>query len=126
MFKRKANKDALRVFFSTDLHGSNQCWVKFVNAAAVYKAQVIIVGGDITGKRVVPIVPVNGHHVATMGSGEIRLESSEEIREFEKQAGNAGLYAFEATDSDVAELDGNPTRLRTTSCVSPRCGWKNG
>ena len=42
----------------TDLHGSDQCWVKFINAAAAYKANVLILGGDITGKRVVPIVPV--------------------------------------------------------------------
>jgi Icc-related predicted phosphoesterase len=97
-----------RVFFVTDVHGSDQCWVKFINAAAAYKAQVLILGGDITGKRVVPIVPFNGHYVATMGSGEIRLESADEIRDFEKQAANAGLYAFKATSDDVAELDADP------------------
>ncbi|MGA8334008.1 MAG: hypothetical protein WB761_04660, partial [Solirubrobacteraceae bacterium] len=48
------------------------------------------------------------HYVATMGSGEVRLESSDEIREFEKQAANAGLYAFQATSDDVTELETNP------------------
>jgi Icc-related predicted phosphoesterase len=108
MFRRKSGGQSVRMFFATDVHGSDQCWVKFINAAAAYKANVLIVGGDITGKRVVPIVPVNGHHVATMGSGEIRLESIAEIRDFEKQAANAGLYAFEATDDDVAELETDP------------------
>src|SRR5579871_3055941 len=109
MFGRKSKGDALRVFFVTDVHGSDQCFVKFVNAAAVYKAHVLILGGDITGKRVVPIVPArDGGHVATMGSGEVRLGSGDEIREFEKEAANAGLYAFTATPDDVAELDADP------------------
>ncbi len=108
MFRRKAGGQSVRMFFVTDVHGSDQCWVKFINAAAAYKANVLIVGGDITGKRVVPIIPVNGHHVATMGSGEVRLESVAEIRGFEKQAANAGLYAFRATSDDVIELDSDP------------------
>jgi Icc-related predicted phosphoesterase len=108
VFKRKSGGEALRVFFVTDVHGSHQCWVKFINTAAAYKAQVLILGGDVTGKRVVPIVPINGHYVATMGSGEVQLHSGDEIREFKKQAANAGLYAFEATSDDVAELETNP------------------
>jgi uncharacterized protein len=109
MFGRKSKGDALRVFFATDVHGSDQCFVKFVNAAAAYKAHVLILGGDITGKRVVPIVPTaDGAHIATMGSGEVRLGSRDEIRDFEKEAANAGLYAFTATSDDVAELDGDP------------------
>jgi Icc-related predicted phosphoesterase len=108
VFKRKSAGELLRVFFVTDVHGSDQCWVKFINAAAAYKANVLILGGDIAGKRVVPIVPVNGHYVATMGSGEVRLESGDEIRDFEKQAANAGLYAFQATSDDVTELETDP------------------
>lgn len=109
MFKRKSSGDVLRVFFVTDVHGSDQCFVKFVNAAAAYKAQVLILGGDITGKRVVPIQPTsNGHYAATMGSGEVRLDSDDEIRGFEKEAANAGLYAFKATTDDVSELESDP------------------
>lgn len=110
MFRRKSSPgDGLRIFFVTDVHGSDQCFAKFVNAAAAYKARVLILGGDITGKRVVPIVPASdGGYVATMGAGEVRLESDEEIRAFEKESANAGLYAFRATADDVDELDGDP------------------
>jgi Icc-related predicted phosphoesterase len=109
VFKRKSAGQLLRVFFVTDVHGSDQCFVKFINAAAAYKANVLILGGDITGKRVVPIVPNgNGDYVATMGSGEIHLSSADEIRGFEKEAANAGLYAFKATPDDVSQLDSDP------------------
>ncbi len=106
MFWRKKDSSApLRIFFATDVHGSDQCFAKFLNAAAAYKAQVLVLGGDITGKRVVPIVPNgDGGYVATLGAGDLHLHSEDEIRDFEKQAANAGLYAFRGTHDDVEEL----------------------
>ena len=46
----------MRVFFATDIHGSEVCWRKFLNAGAFHKADVLIMGGDMTGKAMVPIV----------------------------------------------------------------------
>ena len=45
-----------RVFFATDIHGSETCFRKFLNSAAFYEADVIVLGGDMTGKALVPIV----------------------------------------------------------------------
>jgi len=45
-----------KVFFTSDVHGSEICFLKFLNAAKFYEAQVLILGGDITGKVIVPIV----------------------------------------------------------------------
>lgn len=39
----------------TDIHGSDRCFRKFLNAAAFYDAQYLVLGGDITGKTLVPI-----------------------------------------------------------------------
>src|SRR5207249_1926630 len=36
----------MRVYFATDLHGSETCWRKFLNAGQHYKADVIVLGGD--------------------------------------------------------------------------------
>ena len=46
----------MRVFFATDIHGSEVCWRKFLNAGKFHKADVLIMGGDMTGKAMVPIV----------------------------------------------------------------------
>ena len=46
----------MKVFFATDIHGSEICWRKFLNSAAFYKADMVILGGDVTGKVMVPIV----------------------------------------------------------------------
>ena len=45
-----------RIFFTSDVHGSEVCFLKFLNAAKFYQADVLILGGDITGKMIVPIV----------------------------------------------------------------------
>ena len=48
----------MKVFFATDIHGSEICWRKFLNAAAFYKADMVVLGGDVTGKVLVPILAV--------------------------------------------------------------------
>ena len=45
-----------RILFATDIHGSERCFRKFLNAAPLYDVDYLILGGDITGKLLVPIV----------------------------------------------------------------------
>ncbi len=45
-----------RILFATDIHGSERCFRKFLNAAPLYEVDYLILGGDITGKVMVPIV----------------------------------------------------------------------
>ena len=56
-----------KVFFATDLHGAETCWRKFLNAAKFYDADVLVCGGDMTGKAMLPIVSENGHFTVTLG-----------------------------------------------------------
>ena len=46
----------MRIYFATDIHGSEVCWRKFLNAAKFYNADTLILGGDVSGKAVVPVV----------------------------------------------------------------------
>ena len=46
----------MRIFFATDVHGSETCWRKFLNSRKHYKADVLILGGDMTGKALVPVI----------------------------------------------------------------------
>lgn len=40
----------IKMFFVTDVHGSETVFRKFLNASKIHKADVAIIGGDITGK----------------------------------------------------------------------------
>jgi Icc-related predicted phosphoesterase len=67
-----------RVYFITDVHGSNRCFKKFLNAASFYKADVIILGGDITGKVMIPIVEEgDGTFSCTYQGSDLVLRSKE-------------------------------------------------
>ena len=45
----------MKIFFATDIHGSERCFRKWLAAAKVYDAQCVVLGGDITGKSLVPL-----------------------------------------------------------------------
>ena len=45
-----------KVYFATDLHGSSKCFRKFVNAGTAYGVDVLVLGGDVTGKALQTIV----------------------------------------------------------------------
>ena len=78
------------------MHGSNVCFRKFINGAKAYKAQVLILGGDLAGKRLAPMVRNgSGHWQGTLGHKTITMETERERSEFETAAGDAGLYTYQ-------------------------------
>ncbi len=46
----------MRIYYTTDIHGSTLCFKKFLNCGKFYSADAAIVGGDVTGKLIIPIV----------------------------------------------------------------------
>ncbi len=82
----------MKIFFATDIHGSETCWRKFLNAAAFYKADMVILGGDVTGKVMIPIVAHNGYWLVTVRGEQKRLETLEEVAEVERQIRGRGSY----------------------------------
>ena len=94
-----------RVFFATDIHGSEVCWKKFLNGGKHYKADVMVLGGDMTGKALVPIVEENGRWRATLLENKREFESEDEVKEFEEMVRRRGYYPFRTTPDEVAELE---------------------
>jgi uncharacterized protein len=95
----------VKIFYVTDLHGSEICWKKFLNAGAFYKADVVILGGDVTGKAMVPIVQrANGSWEASLQDHRETLESESEIQEFEKRVQNRGYYPIRVSDEEYLAL----------------------
>ena len=46
----------LTLYYASDVHGSEVAWRKFLNAGRHYRADVLVMGGDIAGKAIVPFV----------------------------------------------------------------------
>jgi uncharacterized protein len=95
----------MKVFFATDIHGSEVCWRKFLNAAAFYKVDLVVLGGDVTGKAMVPIVAhPGGRWQVTVRGQAYTLESEQELEEIKKQIRNSGSYPAMVSPDELQEL----------------------
>lgn len=103
---------AIRLFFATDIHGSEVCYRKFLAARSFYSADVMILGGDITGKTIVPVVTTANGFRAHLFGQEYRLRSSGEVKVFEERARNTGAYTVRLTQEELAELASDSKKLR--------------
>ena len=92
----------MRIFFATDIHGSEVCWRKFLNAGAFHKADVLIMGGDMTGKAMVPIVESNGGWEVTLQEQRHTLATEDELRAMEKRIRDRGYYPIRLTRDELA------------------------
>jgi Icc-related predicted phosphoesterase len=112
IFKKKRREGgATRLFFATDIHGSETCWRKFLNSGRHYEASVMVLGGDMTGKALVPIVDRGGGRwEATLLDNRNELEGDDQVREFEEAVMRRGYYPFRTTPDELAELEADEAR----------------
>src|SRR5208282_2018617 len=102
-----------RIFFVSDLHGSNRCFKKFVNAWKSYKANAIILGGDITGKSINPIIakPDGSYTCSFLEKGKV-VRSEKELSELRDRIADSGYYSFMATEDDIAAMHADPEKVK--------------
>jgi Icc-related predicted phosphoesterase len=101
----------MNLFFATDVHGSEICWKKFINAGRFYNADVIILGGDMTGKAIVPIIAQGGgKYKVTLLDQETILESQAEVDKMVATIQNRGYYPYVTEPDEVHAISANPGR----------------
>ncbi|MDA4126189.1 MAG: metallophosphoesterase [Thaumarchaeota archaeon] len=99
-----------RIFFTTDVHASDKCFRKFLNAAKVYKADTLILGGDITGKVLVSILETqNGTYKLTL-FGRETLVKKDRLQETRKALLDAGQYSFVTTSEELSEMQADKSK----------------
>jgi Icc-related predicted phosphoesterase len=96
---------ATTIYYASDVHGSNRCFRKFLNAAKFYKASVLVMGGDILGKAIVFLEEVRpGVYTAEEHGRKIELASEENVQAFEKNMGDKGLYTYRCQQGEPQVL----------------------
>ena len=98
----------MRIFFATDIHGSDVCWRKFLNAGKFHKADVLIMGGDMTGKAMVPIVANGSAWDLELQGQRQTLSSEDDLRAMEKRISDRGYYPVRLTRDEVDAWAGDP------------------
>ncbi len=95
----------MRIFYASDIHGSNRCFRKFLNAGKFYEADALVLGGDITGKAIVPLVEgASGSVEATFLGKEYSPSTAEEVDELERRIGDTGYYAARLSADEAERL----------------------
>ena len=95
----------MKIFFATDIHGSEICWKKFLNAAAFYKADLVVLGGDVTGKVMVPVVAYPGYWEVSVRGERRLLETREQLHETMQQLRDRGSYPTIVTRDELDALN---------------------
>jgi len=99
-----------RIFFTSDVHGSEVCFLKFLNAAKFYQAQVLILGGDITGKMIVPIVQQeDGTYLSEFLGAPLVIKNNEERDDLLKKIRNSGFYPYQTAPDEMKKLSEDKT-----------------
>jgi hypothetical protein len=99
----------MRIFFATDIHGSEVCWRKFLNAGAYHQADVLIMGGDMTGKAMVPVVDQGGGTwEVTLQEQRHTLTGDDELKAMEKRILDRGYYPVRLSRDEVGAWSADP------------------
>ena len=98
-----------RIFFITDVHGSTRCFKKFLNAAKFYSASTLVLGGDLTGKVLIPVVEQgDGTYRCRFEGNELSLKNRKEVDDVVSRATDAGLYTRVMARKEFDEMSADP------------------
>lgn len=101
-----------KLFFATDIHGSDICWSKFLNAGKFYGADVLILGGDMTGKAIVPIIHQGGkNYRVTLLEQGFDISNDSELQDMIKRIRSRGYYPYLTNPDEISELEKDPERV---------------
>jgi Icc-related predicted phosphoesterase len=109
LLRKRPTERATTVFYATDVHGSERTWRKFLNAATFYKADVLVMGGDVMGKLVIPLIRESGgSHRATIHGRVERLETASEVDEARRKIANLGFYDVTLDEDEYKGIRDDP------------------
>lgn len=98
-------KQRTRLYFVSDLHGSDKCFRKFLNGGPIYGADVMVLGGDLAGKAIQSITRAPGgrYQFSFRGAG-YDLQDGDELRGVEQLISDHGYYPYRADPGELAGL----------------------
>jgi uncharacterized protein len=95
----------MRIYYASDIHGSEKLWRKFLNAASFYEADVLIMGGDLTGKVMVPLVERKPQvWVARVFGKDQKAKGDHNAAELERRIRLNGFYPLRCDEDEYQRL----------------------
>lgn len=91
------------MYFASDLHGSEKCFRKFLNGGTIYEADAMILGGDIAGKAMIPLIR-SGSAISTRFQGahhEFAAADEDRLTAFRRLVADHGYYTIECEPGEL-------------------------
>lgn len=108
IFKRRGDEHQTRIFFTSDVHGSERTFRKFLSAGKFYKANVVMLCGDLTGKLLVPILrKSDGTWMTSLFGREEIIKTQEELKKIEESVLTMGGYIYHMEKEESEEFKAN-------------------
>jgi hypothetical protein len=115
-----------RLYVCSDIHAAEGVWRKLLNAtrANVYKADAVLIAGDLTGKALVPVVASDGGWRARVLGQERRARDEGELAALERSIADIGQYAVRVSAEERAAMESDPELVRRlfTGQIEQRVG----
>lgn len=108
-----AGKPKLKIFYASDIHGSELVFRKFLNAAKFYGVDALIFGGDLTGKAIIPFVEtLPGSYSADVFGNPRQVEAGTQLTDLEQFVRDRGSYPYRTTPEEMAALQSDPELVK--------------
>jgi hypothetical protein len=117
---------ATKLFFATDIHGSERLFRKFINAAKIYGVPILVLGGDITGKAIVPCVRQGGKYTSHLMGREYCASTQKELEELYRLINYTGLYPRKMEPEELHRFETDPeynTQVFLDTALSSVRSW---
>ena len=103
----------MKLFFATDIHGSDICWMKFLNAGKFYGVDVLVLGGDMTGKAIVPVIHQGGtKYRMILLQQPFDAANETELQDMMKRVRSRGYYPYITNPDEIQELEKTPDKVQ--------------
>lgn len=117
----------LKLYFATDIHGSEKCFKKFIKAGQFYDCEIVIMGGDLTGKGVVPFIKDNtGFYDVDFLNQKHHISTEKERMDLEQLVRDVGFYPYLTDREEVGHINENQERvekLYSSLCKESLLRW---
>jgi hypothetical protein len=101
-----------RILYASDFHGSEAFFRKFLGAALQYQARALIVGGDVTGKAMIPVIHQGGgRYEAHLFGREESPSSAAELAKLTQTITNVGFYPLVLEKDEAEALEADPAEM---------------
>jgi len=111
-FKKTQSTLMTRLLYGSDFHGSDTVFRKFIAAGIQYKVNALIVGGDVTGKAMVPVIHQGGgNYIGQVFGRQETATNPEEIEKVKKNISSVGFYPIVVEKDEAKELEDHPDKM---------------